>query len=263
MPSMADHESNAIVKALLLGNSGAGKTGALVSLIDAGLKVRVLDFDNGVSVLGRAKNKDFLRDNVHYVTLRDKMKLQASKIGIQKADAFQRAMDALDGGSKGAALWGKDFGPVTDWGSDCVLVVDTLALAGKASLQMVMQLNGKGFSQPELQHYGTAMDNIEKLLDIITSDAVGCHVIVNTHTATAEGSPIPVPEALGSKLGPKVGKFFDNMLSVSLTSGARTIKTVKDGLIVCKTAKPLKETYPLETGLADIFRDLTGKKELV
>lgn len=269
MPSFENHESKRVVKLLNLGNSGAGKTGAVACLIDAGLKVRALDFDNGLGVLGGyVKDKALLASNVHFVTLRDKMKLTGSRIGIQKGDAFQRAMDALDGGPKAAKLWGTDeapvdLGPVTSWGEDVVLLLDTLALAGKASLQMVMAANGKGFSQPELQHYGTAMDNIEKLLDMLTSDAVGCHVIVNTHTSTPEGQTIPLPEALGSKLSPKVGKFFDNMFSTSLTAGQRTIKTKKDGLIACKSAIPLDDTYPLDGGLVSIFKKLTGKTVLV
>lgn len=262
MPSMTSHESNKVVKLLQLGPSGGGKTGSVCSLIDAGLRVRFLDFDNGLGpIKGYVKDKSKL-ENVHFVTLRDTLRLTGSRIGIQKADAFQQGMDALDGGEKGKKLWGADLGPVTSWGDDCVLVLDTLALAGKASLQMVMQMNGKGFAQPELQHYGVAMDNIEKLLDIITSSAVGCHVIVNTHTSKAEGDPIPHPEALGSKLGPKVGKFFDNMVSVSKTGAARTIKTKSDGLITCKTAIPLDDTYPLETGMATIFKKLTGKEKL-
>ncbi len=269
MPSFEQHESREVVKLLNLGNSGSGKTGAVACLVDAGLKIRALDFDNGLGVLGGyVKDKKKLVENVHYITLRDKMKLTGSRIGIQKGDAFQRAMDALDGGPKAAKLWGTDdkpldFGPVTSWGSDVVLLLDTLALAGKASLQMVMAANGKGFSQPEIQHYGTAMDNIEKLLDILTSDAVKCHVIVNTHTATPEGQTIPLPEALGSKLSPKVGKFFDNMFSTSLTAGKRTIKTKKDGLIACKSAIPLDEAYPIEDGLLSIFKKLTGKASLI
>jgi hypothetical protein len=270
MPSLAQHESTGVVKALCLGNSGTGKTGAMASLVDAGLKLRVLDFDNGLGPLaGFAKRKDLLASNVHFVTLRDKLQLRGARIGVQKADAFARAMDALDGGPKAAKLWGSeeepmDFGPVTSWGPDVVLAVDTLALAGKSALQHVMGISpGKTPGQPELQHYGVGMDNIEKLLDILTSPAVGCHVIVNTHTATPEGQTIPVPEALGSKLGPKVPKFFDNMFSISLSGSKRSIKTKRDGLVALKSAKQLADEYPIETGWADIFKELTGKKELV
>jgi hypothetical protein len=242
-------------------DSGAGKSGALASLLDEGLQVRVLDFDNGLStVAGYVKDKSKLK-NLTYVTLQDKLKLTGSIVGIQKASAFQRGMDALDG--KADAWDGITLPAVTEWTPEHVLVLDTLSMAGRASLQMVMQMNGKGFSAPELQHYGTAMENIEKLVAILTSSAVNCHVIINTHLTSVEGTAKLYPEALGSKLGPKLGKYFDNMITLGVTGGSRTFKTVKDGLFACKTAKPLKDTYPLETGLASIFKDLTGKQKLV
>lgn len=270
MPAIAEHTSNNAVKLLLPADSGAGKTGALSSLVDAGLNVRILDFDNGVSVLsGYVKDKSKLA-NVHFIPLKDQMSLVASRVGVKKASAFQEAMDALDGGPKAAKLWGADFGPVTSWTPRDVLVLDTLGMAGRASLQMVMQLNGKGHAQPELQHYGTAMDNIEKLIAILTSESVPCHVIVNTHLTNIEGSPKLYPEALGSKLSPKIGRYFDNMITLSISRGAdanagatRSFKTVKDGLLACKTARPLAETYPIATGLKDIFLGLTGKKDLL
>jgi Tfp pilus assembly pilus retraction ATPase PilT len=51
MPSMLDHESNELVKILVAADSGSGKTGSLASLVDAGFNLRILDFDNGLSVL--------------------------------------------------------------------------------------------------------------------------------------------------------------------------------------------------------------------
>lgn len=260
MPAMTDHESNTLVKVLVPSDSGTGKSGALAPLIDAGYNVRVLDFDNGLSVLkGFVKDRSKLA-NVHYVTLRDDFSLMAGRVGIKKASAFQRAMDILD---KGGDLWGvgSNIPPLIEWTPRDILVVDTLSGAGRASLWMVMQANGAAFKSPEIQHYGTAMDNIDKLLDMITSDAVGCNVIVNTHITNIEGSTRLYPEALGSKLPPKVATKFDNMISLSVnTGGKRTFKTQKDGLFALKTAVPIKETYPIETGWVEIFQDLTGKK---
>ena len=261
MPSLLDHSSSNSAKLLIAADSGAGKTGALASLIDAGLRVRILDFDNGISVLkGFVKDKAKLSTHVHYVELHDSLKLTAGRVGISKANAFQRAMDALDKGS--ADLWGENFGPIETWGDDTVLVLDTLSSAGRASLNMVMQLNGKGFAAPEIQHSGVAMENIERMLDILTSEAVKCHVIVNTHLTNVEGTAKLYPEALGSKLSPKIGRKFDNMLTLSITAGARTFKTQKDGLFACKTAIPMDETLPIATGLATIFKKLTGKVNL-
>lgn len=259
MPSMTEHESNSVVKAICAADSGSGKTGALASLVDAGLNVRVLDFDNGLSVLrGYVKNKANLA-NVHYVDqLVDELKLTAGRIGITKAPAFQRAMDALDKGGK--AYWGADIPPLLEWTPRDVLVVDSYSMAGRTCLQMVMVANAKGLGHPEIQHYGTAMENLEKWVGILSSSVVKCHVILNTHITNVEGTAKLYPEALGSKLGPKLGRYFDNMVSISVSAGKRVFRTDKDGLLALKTAVPLPETLPIETGWKDIFEKLTGKK---
>lgn len=259
MPSMIDHISNSVVKVICAADSGAGKTGALASLIDAGLNVRVLDFDNGLSVLrGFVKDKGKLA-NVHYVDqLTDELKLVAGRIGIVKAPAFQRAMDALDKGGKD--YWGADIPPLLEWTPRDVLVIDSYSMAGRTCLQMVMQANAKGMSHPEIQHYGTAMENLEKWVGILSSSVVKCHVILNTHITNVEGTAKLYPEALGSKLGPKLGRYFDNMVSISVSAGKRVFRTDKDGLLALKTAVPLPETLPIETGWKDIFEKLTGKK---
>lgn len=260
MPSMTEHESNSIVKAICAADSGSGKTGALASLVDAGFKVRVLDFDNGLSVLkGYVKDKSKLA-NVHFVDrLQDDLKLLGGRIGITKAPAFQRAMDALDKG--GQAYWGSaEIGPLSTWGPDTVLVVDSYSMAGRVCLQMVMFANGKGLSNPEIQHYGLAMDNLEKWVGMLTSSETKCHVILNTHITGIEGSPKLYPEALGSKLGPKLGRYFDNMVGLSVSAGKRQFKTERDGLLALKTATKLPETLPIETGWVDIFKAITGKQ---
>lgn len=259
MPSLTGHESNNVVKVLCPADSGTGKTGALASLVDAGLNVRILDFDNGLSTLkGHVRDKSKLA-NVHYVDqLQDEMQLVAGRIGIKKAPAFQRAMDSLDKGGKD--YWGADIPPLAAWTQRDVLVIDSLSMAGRMSLEMVLAANGKGFSAPEIQHYGTAMENIEKWIGMLTSSAVKCHVIFNTHVTTVEGDARLFPEALGSKLSPKIGRYFDNTISIQLVGGKRVFQTKKAGLLPLKTAKPLNETYPIETGWKGIFEGLLGRK---
>jgi len=72
------------------------------------------------------------------------------------------------------------------------------------------------------------------------------------------------PETVGNKLSPKVGRKFNNMFSVSITAGVRSIKTKKDGMIACKASKPLtKDQYSIETGMAEIFREIVGPPPMV
>lgn len=257
MPSMLEHESNSLSKLLVVADSGSGKTGSLAPLVDDGYNIRVLDFDNGMSVLkGFVKKRENL-GNVHYIVLRDEFQLRGGMLGIKKAAAFQRAMDALD---KGGDLWGEGSGipPLKDWGPKDILVVDSLGLMGRASLNMVLQANGVLAKPPEIQHWGTAMENIEKFIGQITSDSVGCNVIVNTHTYTPNNSTRPAPSALGDKLGPQVPKYFDNMIALAVVGGKRQFRTKSDGLLALKTSVPMQDTYPIETGYRDIFKALQG-----
>lgn len=258
MPAMTDHESNDLVKVLCPSDSGSGKTGALASLVDAGFNLRVLDFDNGLSVLkGHVKDKAKLA-NVHYVDgLQDSYSLKVGRVGIQKALAFQRAMDALEKGGK--EFWGADIGPLETWTKRDILCLDSLSMSGRAALFLVMQVNAAQFKNPEIQHYGVAMENIERMVQMITSSSVPCHVIVNTHITSSEGDPRLYPESLGSKLNPKIGKYFDNMVSIRLAQGERWFFTRKDGMLSLKTSAILPEKLPIETGWVTIFEGLTGK----
>ena len=50
MPNLSKHQSSEFTKLLLMGDSKSGKTGALASLVLAGYKLRILDFDNGLEI---------------------------------------------------------------------------------------------------------------------------------------------------------------------------------------------------------------------
>lgn len=256
MPSLAEHPSADVVKMLIVGDSGVGKTGGLASLVDAGYKLRILDFENGLDPLaGHVKDRSKL-SNVDYHTLKDSFKISANSMMIDKAPAFQQAMKLLND-------W-PGLGPVKDWSKEDVLVIDALSSMGRASLNMVLQANNHLAKNPEIQHWGTAMDNIEKVLGNITNPVlVPCHLIVLTHVTNqekeGEGIVKSYPEALGTKLNPKVGRYFNNMISLSLSAGEKSYKTKKDGLLACKTSRPLDDKYKLEDGLAKIFAGLTSK----
>lgn len=266
-PAVQDPASGkrGIYKGLHVGASGAGKTGAIAALIDAGYKVRALDFDRGLDPIAGYTKKRANLSNVDYHTLVDEFKIVGQALVVKKAPAFQRAMALLE---KWVTDDGEDFGPVQSWGDDTILLIDTLGSMGRSSLNMVLNANGVLGAQgtkggPEQSHWGTAMDNVERLLLQLTNpDLVPCHLIVNAHWTYQEdssGAPVALPEALGTKLNPKVARNFNNMLGFSLQAGQRKIKTQRDGVVTLKTSKPLKNPdYPLDTGLADIFKEIVG-----
>jgi hypothetical protein len=267
MPSLATLTDNSTVKLLVVGDSGAGKTGGLSSLIDAGYKLRIIDFEEGIGTLAGYADPAKL-DNVSYHQLKDEFRISGNQIAIKRAPAFQTYMGLLNDWKEPD---GTSLGGIASWGPDTIFVLDTLGSCSKSSLNMVLQANNKLTGNPEIQHYGTAMDNVEKMLDMLTnSKLVPCHVIVLAHLAyveekDAKGQPFPskaFPETIGNKLNPKVGRKFNNLISLSQQATGRSFKTKRDGLVMCKTERLINEKYPLETGLAEIFRDLKGKKSL-
>lgn len=257
MPSLDQHPEAKIVKALVVGDSGSGKTGGLASLVDAGYKLRILDLEAKLQpIIGHVKDRSKLA-NVSYQTLKDEYKLIGSTMTIGKAASFTKAMNLLNNWKDGD----QSLGPVTSWGDDTVLVLDALSSFGRAALNMVLLANGQIGKPPEIQHWGAAMESVEKVLGNLTNPAVvPCHLVVLTHLTAQEsegGGVIKLyPEALGTKLNPKVGRYFNNLISLSLVGGERSYKTEKDGLLACKTSRPIKAKYSIATGMADIFRDL-------
>lgn len=262
-PAYADADKPGIFKGLVVGETGVGKSGMLASLLDDGYKIRVLDFDAGVDpVIGYVRNKANLA-NLNYVTLRDEFKIAGSYVKVNKAPAFQHGMALLEGKQE----W-EEFGAVETWGPDCILVLDTLGSAAKSSFNMVLQANGivqpsGNRGGPEQSHYGTAQDNVERILMNLTNpNLVPCHVIVNAHWTYQEvgtGLVKPYPETIGKALNPTVGRKFNNQFSVSIKAGERLIHVVKDGMIACKSSKPLKkETYGIKTGMSEIFKEIVG-----
>src|SRR5882672_11009804 len=115
MPSLADHQSNEFTKVLFLGDSKSGKTTALWSLVRAGYKLRILDFDN---LLDALKQKLLVEcpkqiDNVEFRTLRDDYKMGIHGVVIDGAPkAAMNAMKMLNHWKYDEV----DLGDPAEWG---------------------------------------------------------------------------------------------------------------------------------------------------
>lgn len=247
-----------MTKLLLIGPSGTGKSGSLVSLIEAGYKVRILDYDNGLDVVKSVlikKGRTDLLANVIYEPLRDERGFVGTKIVPKTATAFQNGMRLLDN-------W-PGLGPVSKWGSDCILVVDSLTLMSQAALQQVLALNARLGGTAELQDWGKAQDAIENVLSLLTGNQTKCNVIVMSHVAfidDANGISQGYPMSLGKSLSPKIGNYFNTCLMTKLIGTGQTakriIRTVPDGSITgLKHSIPgqIPVELPIETGLATFF----------
>jgi len=262
---MAGPEHNFIANGFVVHNSG--KTGALSSLAGAGYNIRILDLDNGIDALA-----NILRDpksqygkealsRVDYETITDGMRNINGKLVPTRATAWQRAVKLLDNWKTETA----DYGPISTWTPQDVLVIDSLTFLSTAALQFVLSMNARLGQQPHQSDWYAGQQMIESLLQMLYDEGVKCNIIVMSHVqyiGEDNGPQRGYPSSLGKSLAPKIGRYFNTIL-MAKTSGSGTVQKRKiltntAGLVELKNSAPtkVKPEYPLETGLADYFRDI-------
>jgi hypothetical protein len=264
MPKLTQHKNAHSNKLLLIGDSGSGKTGSLISLLKAGYKLVILDFDNGLDILVNAcmeePDGEKLLEQVTYATLTDKMKAVGNNvIPDGQPKAFSQAMKLLTN-------WkteDEDLGPASTWDTDTVLVVDSLTLMSKAAFRYVDTINN---FKDARQTFGEAMKLIESALGMLYSDSIKCHVIINSHVTYIEneaGINKGYPSSIGKALSPNIPRYFNSVLQVKVigagANAKRVIRTVPDGTIDLKAPVlpgKIPAELPLKTGLADFFKFL-------
>lgn len=260
MPKGSAHTSSEFVKLMFVGASGAGKTGALTSLVRAGYELRILDFDSGLDALMnhcRAEGLDL--DKIEYETLRDRMKMTATGPRTKGAPkAYADALSLLE-------QWPDGSDPA-EWGPGTVCVLDSLTNIGRAAFNWAKNIDPA--NKDPRRWYKTAQDLCDELLMNVTSDAFMTNVIVISHieiTTNKDGTIKHYPSAIGTALGPKIARNF-NTLVLSETSGSgkalkRKIKTFPTAMLDCKNPAPMRmdAEYNIEDGMAKIFDVLKGK----
>lgn len=282
MAGFDDTETTQVTKLLVLGDSGAGKTGALMALAAAGYNIRILDFDAGLAVL-----RDYIRNpqsiyrqagpdglwpansetdllaRVRFETITDSMRNVNGKLIPKASTAWQRGIKLLDN-------WTTDsdkFGPVSQWGPQDVLSIDTMTFASRRAFEFILSMNARLGQQPHQSDYGEAQRLVEGLLSMLYDDGIKCNVVVNCHIAYSEDSGVRkgFPDTVGRALFSKIGRYFNSVVQAKTkgvgASKRQVISTQGDSVIELKNTAPLrvKPEYDLATGLAEFFRDTRGQ----
>lgn len=282
MPPLTEHPSRTRNRILLMGDSGSGKTGALASLVKAGYKLRIQDYDNNLDVLTKFLTPEEYA-TVEYVTLTDKLKSLSTGTVVPDGtpNAIQRGQNLLDKWhywhnaetnelvtkeppKEVRSDWTEyDLGPVHSWSSDEILVIDSLTFHGHAAMRRELNINNRSHTRAQRQDWGAAMDLQERTLQILEQDRYACQVIVNSHVKYVElddNTRRPYPSALGSALPPNVGTYFNAMLLMDVrgtgSSVKRTIKTVPHQSFPLKNPDPHRVPAELDIsdGLAKYFK---------
>lgn len=250
MPTLVDYKEKKPIKMLVMGDTGTAKTGALASLANAGYKLHILDYDNGLDILSTTVKPENLK-NVEYETLADKRKVvNGEVIPAFGAKAFARGLALL-------TEWANKYTSLED-----VIVIDSLTFMSDAALEFVQAGAGHLGKQPEIQEWGMAMSKIEDMLSILYSEDVQCNVIINSHIKYIQDESTGIMKAqintLGTKLPPKVGRYFNHMILAQMQGSKRVFKTKATQIMGLKSPNPgkVQEVYDAETGLVEYFRDV-------
>lgn len=270
MTSLAQHQSNDYVKLLLLGDSKSGKTGSLVSLVEAGYELFILDYDNLLDslkyqILQRCPDR---LEQVEFRTLRDKRKTTPMGPAIDgQPRAYMDGIKMLDNWKYKDGDVEVDYGEPYKWGPNRILVLDSLSRFCDAAYDWRVPLSiSKNGNFDGLAAYGDAQGAVEDNLATMTNSKVFLtNLIVIAHGIFQEqedGTKKIFPQGVGQKLSPKIPQYFPNFIRYTNQGGKRLIQLESSGMIDLGNANPgvLKGTLPIETGLATIFEALkTGK----
>lgn len=251
-------------KVLLLGDSGSGKTFSTGTLADCGLaKVCFLWMEPGafhsVAQYFSKANRP-IPDNFHWMTAplatqswddmigMSKIVNTMSQKGIanytdpkrNKHDAFIRVLTCLK--SFRCERTGKDLGEVDSWGTDTVLVFESLSALSNSAMALLIG------SRPlaDMGEWQMAMNQIEYFVNKFTD--LQCHAVMTSHLDREAdeqlGGTKLMPGTLGKKLAPKIPRYFDEVIH-SKREGSKfswstdtTDMTVKTRLLPIENGQP-------------------------
>lgn len=267
MPDLSDHHSSNIVKLLMMGDPGSGKTGALASLAHAGYNLRILDLDNGLDVLRNVLvdpkspyDKEAIK-RIKYQTITERHARISSKGGVEvptAATVWNRVISALQNWKTKE----EDLGPITSWTEKDVLVIDSMTLAGIAAYNFAAVSNPG--NKDNRMTYFHAQSYLEYLMQCLYADDVKCNIVVNSHITFLEGENAisqGYPTTIGSRLSSKIGRYFNTMLMIrSEGKNHRIYTSPAASRVELKSSAPLKvkEQYDIKFGLQQYFADVLG-----
>lgn len=284
MASLANQQVQAI-RGLIVGYPKAGKTGALVPLVNAGFKLRIIDFDGNLDPIIHFANPAML-GNVDAIYFEDRMRIGGNfqePVGIPTA--FADALKSLDKWAyklpDGTEV---DLGASKDWGPDTIVVLDTITEMGNAAFMRAQKLMNKTPLNTTQRVWSLAMSEQENFIKRLASKNNRFHVLALAHLKMIGPKDIEkdddaytqdlkkraaqlvetrlFPSALGQALPPVIGGNFPLLLKVEPKYRAgkvsRVIRTVPQPELDLGVPHPdIPDELPLETGLLTIFEKLS------
>lgn len=263
MSKGSDHTSSEIRKVLYIGDSGTRKTSSLLSLLKAGKKLRIWNYDSLLAPLINLAKRDCpeLLDNIEYMNFRDKFK------STPQGPCIDGLPQAFMAGTKAIDKW-EDGSVPREWGKDSVLVIDSGTTLARAAYWWAKGLQGahtfaegvplKG-TEPR-QFYHTAQQAILNFITYITDENFNTNVVYIAHINWLENDGVikGFPRAIGSAICDEIPAYFPSVIQatkVGQNNPRYVIRCASTASIDLKNpyAFDTAPELPSETGLAQYF----------
>lgn len=170
------------IRALLTGFPGAGKTGSLACLANAGFKLRILDFDGNPESLLKYTKRAALK-NIDIMSFEDPQAFTGSFVGTKGApSAFIKCCKALDSWKytdpDGTEV---DLGASSTWGGDTIVVLDGLTGLSQACFARAQAMMNKTPLNTTQAVWGLAIQDQANFIRRLTAASNLHHVIAISH----------------------------------------------------------------------------------
>lgn len=246
-----------------------------------------MDFDDGLDYLRATLDPKYFK-KVHYVTLKDDVTWTKNNRPMIKGapKAFPTAIKMIKRWKED----GEDYGPVSSWGPDRTLVIDSGTHMGNAAMNYTMYINRRNGKPKRQKDWGDAIERQLGLIQQLTGVDYGCNIVVNFHlkhlrvskfdedTADTKDEKekeevmtyMQYPMALGQGLPKDIGSYFNVVVQAKRKGHGAGTKYVlatepdKDVQVKVPASPTVKKALGREIknddGLAKLFAVLQDKE---
>lgn len=226
MPLLEDLQEDKLVRAVLVADSGAGKTGSLGALANAGYTLVIADFDGGTQILRDPQiTTAEARKRIYVERFEDKKKHVGGKLVTDgMPTAYQRFLMKTEN-------W-PGLGPLSKLDEKYVLVIDSGTFLGDCIFRQVLYTAGKLAEVEQMDRYrhprdyGFAADYMEMLFDNIKSSAYKCHIILTFHLRMIGGEKMDLdstPEERKKKEKEKQAATDNKLAAIAAAGGGNVV----------------------------------------